>query len=557
VENVGTDRSAELRQAEAALLRGDWQAARSGFEAAVREQPDEPNALDGLGSALFWLNQLDQALRFRERAYVAFVRDGLLGRAAWLARWLAMIYWLAYENEAAANGWAARSARLLEETGPCPELAQIKVLRSMAGGDWNVVLRDTEEAIELAHAFNNPDCEIVAIAYSGLALASMGRVPEGMARLDEAMAAATGGEMRNLEAIGWVYCAMLTACERFVDYTRATQWCQVTDSFVARYQTSPMSGSCRACYGGVLTATGRWTEAERELRLALDAFETAQVRGMRVDALVRLAELRFRQGRLDEAQQLLEGFEAHPDAAATRAGLHLARGKPGLAKAVLDRRLNELGPRNVQAVPILRRLAHVTLGQGDLPAAQATLDYLAQLAATTRLAYVEGIAELVHAEILHARHEDPVPHFETALHHLLRADMPLESGEARLGLAEALAQVDPEVALAEARSALTVFQQLGAAPHADWAAAVLRRLGEVPRTGPKVAHQLSEREREVLRLIGLGLSNEQIARQLVISRRTAEHHVGSILSKLGLTNRAEVAAYAARHPVPRTPYASR
>ena len=545
-----TDRSADLLQAEAALARGDWQAARSGFEAALGERPDDPDALDGLGTTLFWLNQLDLALRFRERAYAEFAREGLLGRAAWIARWLAMIYWLAYQNEAAANGWAARSARLLEETGPCAELAQIKVLQSMAGGDWNVVLRDTEEAIELARAFSNPDCEVVALAYSGLALASMGRVREGMARLDEAMAAATGGEMRNLEAVGWVYCAMLTACERFVDYTRATQWCQVADSFVARYQTSPMSGSCRACYGGVLTATGRWTDAERELRLALQAFETAQHRGMRVDALVRMAGLRLRQGRLDEAQQLLEGFEAHPDAVTTLAGLHLARGKPGLARAVLDRRLKELGPQNLQAVPILRLLAQVTLGQGDIPGAWATLDYLAQLAAISGLAYVEGIAQLVHAEIRHATHEDPVPYLEIALQHLLRADMPLESGEARLLLAEALAEVDPEVALADARSALRVFQELGAAPHADRAASVLRRLGETPRTGPKVAHQLSAREREVLRLVGLGLSNEQIARQLVISRRTAEHHVGTILSKLGLANRAEVAAYAARHAIP-------
>ena len=61
------------------------------------------------------------------------------------------------------------------------------------------------------------------------------------------------------------------------------------------------------------------------------------------------------------------------------------------------------------------------------------------------------------------------------------------------------------------------------------------------------AGRLSPRERDVSMLVAAGLSNRQVAERLYISEKTAAHHVGSILGKLGFGSRAEIAAYVARH----------
>jgi DNA-binding NarL/FixJ family response regulator len=98
----------------------------------------------------------------------------------------------------------------------------------------------------------------------------------------------------------------------------------------------------------------------------------------------------------------------------------------------------------------------------------------------------------------------------------------------------------------EARHALETFVRLGAARDADAAAALLRELGAPGRSFPKGDGALTRRETEVLSLLAEGCSNAEIADRLYISRRTAEHHVARILSKLGLRNRAEAAAYALR-----------
>ncbi len=76
---------------------------------------------------------------------------------------------------------------------------------------------------------------------------------------------------------------------------------------------------------------------------------------------------------------------------------------------------------------------------------------------------------------------------------------------------------------------------------------VTKALAEETAEPPRLGHDLTEREREVLALLVEGSSNSEIAQRLLISHHTARFHVSGILSKLGASNRAEAAALAIKH----------
>jgi DNA-binding CsgD family transcriptional regulator len=526
-----------------ALAAGDWDAARDCFEQAAA-LGETAEVLDGLGEAMQFGGEQRRAIELKERAFAEYERRGLRAEAAELARWLAFLYASVHGNAAAANGWMARAESLLEGVEECAAHGWLMLDRAPWTSDASERERFATAAIAIARRYGDRDLEFDAMALLGEAHVAAGRVTEGMTLLDQAMAAVASGQVVGVGPAGEIYCRLLSACERATDVRRAEQWLAAATRFKAWDDFVPPT--CRTHYGGILIALGRWEEAERELLGAIQTFETGYW-ASQLFALLRLADLRVRQGRFEEAERLLDGFVWHASAKRSLARVALARGDLALAGDLGRLCLESTPPSDPDCAAVLALLVEVQLAGGDLAAADEALGQLAVLAVDHEDDRTRAVAKLVEGRVRAARGDQQArADLQAALELFSGLGLALEAAHARVALARALASPAPAAAVEEARRALETFERLGATRDADAAAAVLRQLGAPARTFPKRYGLLTKREAEVLSLLAEGCSNVEIAGRLYISRRTAEHHVARILAKLGLRNRAEAAAYAVR-----------
>ncbi|MGK5170253.1 LuxR C-terminal-related transcriptional regulator [Geodermatophilus sp. CPCC 205761] len=532
-----------LARGEAALERGDWSAARQVFADALGRS-DTPDAHYGMARALEWAGDFEGAIRCYEQAFRGCRAQGRARLAALIAgRELSFLHAAVRGNGAAAEGWLAR-ARSLVGSDDCVERGWV-ALAAAAGTDVaHEVAAAAEEAAGVARRWDDPDLHFCALAYRGAGLVLRGQVPEGMRCVDEAAVAAGNGEVRDHLVIGEIYCKMLLCCELALDVHRAQQWLAVADAAGRASNDLWVSAICLMHHGGVLIAAGRWAEAEAELTTALGLYDRG-MRALRAGAALRLADLRVRQGRLEEAAGLLAGSEFDGAAVLPLARLHLLRGEPESAAAVLRRCL---AGATVLHAPAIALLAQLQADAGRIHDAERLHGRLRGLAAASGLLHAQALAELVAGVLARTTGGAPaLPPLEAALVGFSRAGLPWEAAGARLAVARELRDEAPDLARAEGRTALRTFQELGAARSADEAAALLRSLGARPGPSPRSGGELTTRERDVLRLVAEGLSNAEIARRLFLSKRTVEHHVGAILAKSGAGTRAELLARIVRH----------
>jgi ATP/maltotriose-dependent transcriptional regulator MalT len=353
--------------------------------------------------------------------------------------------------------------------------------------------------------------------------------------------------MSELWAVGRTCCYMITACERVRDLERASQWCQRMLEFAERWRIRDLFAVCRAHYGAILVWRGTWDEAEATFETAMQEFAGSRP-GMVFEALVRRAELRWRQGRFEEAAELFHQVEFHPYAQLGLAHIALDGGDAALAAERAERFLRKLGRESrLQRAAGLDLYVRALVGLGEAQRARQALNELQGLLAevdsdslhASALA-VEGVVAGAEGELDTARlrMQDAIDVFQ-------RSGAPFETARTRLDLARVLAAMGRTQAAAEqARKAREALAGMEAKREAQRAGALLSELDAA--LPAEAATVLTPRELEVLKLVAQGLSNPQIAQRLVLSEHTVHRHLANILGKLGLSSRSAAAAWGVR-----------
>jgi DNA-binding CsgD family transcriptional regulator/tetratricopeptide (TPR) repeat protein len=534
------------------LAAGAWHEARRFFESALAER-ETADALEGLGLAAWWLDDADAVFASRERAYKLYLDADDKRSAARLAVWLAWDCWAFRGETAVANGWLQRARRLLDGLPASPELAWLESRESQLAlaedGDPDRAHRHATEATRVGRAAGSIDYEMLGRSLQGLALVASGAVAEGMRLLDEVNTAIVAGELTDQVVIGLSSCYLIAACERVRDYDRAVQWCARLKLFCEKWGLRPLFAVCRTQYASICMWRGTWLEAEQELTAATG--ELAATRpAMTADGLVRLADLRRRQGRLVEASSLFQQAGHHPLAALGQAELAFDSGDARAAAESAERYLRRVPRHNrTDRVVALDLLVRALTATGDADGARTALAELQGIASVVGTVPLRAAASLAAGYVALGAGDGDVArrHLEDAVDLFLASGAPYELARARIALARALGLLGRVgAAMEETQRALDLLIELHAELEISRAKALMQELSATSGKPSPSPAGLTAREIEVLRLVADGLNNQVIAERLFLSEHTVHRHVANIFNKLSVSSRAAAVAQAAR-----------
>lgn len=517
------------------------------LSAAEREAPLGPEDLERLASAAYMVGKEMEYLTVLERAHRAYADAGMERPAFRCAYWVGLN--LARRGEMGpANGWLTRARRLADrQSEDCVEAGYMLlplVFELEARGDWDAAARTAAEARSCGERLRDADLCALAGHEQGHIHVRQGRIADGLRLLDEAMVAASGGELSPI-VTGIVYCGVILACQEAHDVRRAqewtatlSEWCDEQSEMVA------FTGRCRIHRAEILQLRGEWTEALAEARRATRRSLQAESESAAGEACYRQGEVHRLRGDLERAERSyreasVHGREPQPGLALLR----LAQGRTDAAAAGIARLAAEANEPTRRAA-VLPAYVQIMLARADADAARdasAELDSLARDFGTSAL---RATAALARGAVLLADGDSPAAlrELRAALDTWQELAAPYEAARARelIGLA-CRALGDHDAAALELAAARAAFASVGAAIDRERVQAHL-----VP-TAPSNRHGLTARETEVLGLVAAGKSNRDIAAALVISEHTVARHLQNIFAKLDVGSRTAAGAFAFAH----------
>jgi len=371
----------------------------------------------------------------------------------------------------------------------------------------------------------------------------LGRGPEALVALDEAMVHVTGGRV-GPEVAGMAYCAVIAQCMDSYDFSRAQEWTQALTGWCDEQPgLVPYRGACLVHRAQILQLHGAWPAAieitrgvaERMVRSTWPAIGPAHYC---------TAELFRLQGEFARAEN--EYREASRCGHTTEPGLALMRlsqGRREAAAANINRAVDEAA-EPTQRARLLPAFVEIVLAVGNLEAAERASTELASLADQLAAPFLRACAAHASGSVRLARGDarSGLSALRSAFTEWQQLDAPYEAARTRELIARACRAVgDNDHARLELDAAAWTFRKLGAATDLARVASELRSITDAPGDG------LTQREIQVLRLVAAGKSNRLIATELVLSEKTVARHMSNIFTKLGISSRAAATAYAYEH----------
>ncbi len=534
----------DLEQARADYRRGDWAAAHARWAAAGRGGLSLQD-LDDLATTAELLGRHAETVAALQDAFARACDAADLSRAVHCAFRLAMTT-AAHGQPALSAGWVARAEELVEQLDTDAVehgwVAFLRMFRALGAGAFDEAGACADQAAAVGRRHHEPDLVAMGTCAQGRMAMYAGRVPAGLALLDESMVRVVAGETSPVIA-GHVCCTAIEGCQEVGDLARVAEWTAALEQWCDRQPgLLAFTGQRSVHRGQLLRMQGRWTAAIAELELAIRRYEQVQAPdAVGVAAYERGEVLRLR-GESAAAEDAYagaadRGYEPQP-------GLSLlwaATGRSRAARGAVRRLLGETtGP--VQRSRLLPAAVEVLLVCGDLSGARDLVDELDGLAAGFGCAGLLAAAAGAHGEVELAG-GDPagsLPYLRKASAAWAGLGCPYEAARARAHVGRALAALgDHASSRVELSTSRRVLASLGAGP----------ALAEVDRLlAPDVLPGgLTAREAEVLGLVATGRSNAQIAASLVLSEKTVARHLSNIFTKLDVGSRTAAAAFAFEH----------
>ena len=455
-----------LQAGRDAFARHAWQEAFDLLTATQASEGFSAEDLERLGDAAWLTGRIDECIGTRERAYAAYLEAGNRRRAAFVALRLAQDYWRKLAQSVAA-GWVGQAVRLLEgepESSEHGYLAYAQSLITLLAGDIDAMLEHSRRAFDIGERLGDRDVQALGLEKQGHALVAKGEVAEGLALLDEAMAAAAAGELGVL-ATGSIYCSLIYTCENLADYRRAAEWTEVADRWCERQSVGSFPGQCRTHRAHIMRLRGAWAEAEQDARRACDELEHFAP-AMAAFAFYELGEIRLRMGDLEAAEAAFrQANELGHDPQPGLALLRLAQGDANAANTMIKRALADESLDPLARARLLPARVEAAVAADDLESARPAVEELEATARARGTPALQAYAACSRGALRLAEGDAMA-----ACESLRRGwrlwqevDAPYEVAKARVLLATAYsADGDGSAAVLELQEALATFERLGA-----------------------------------------------------------------------------------------------